>query len=266
MAQTAGGWAVPVSASEPEFLPVLDVPEPGRQRRLTVFFRWLILIPHDIVLWVLSIAACFVVIVGWFAALFTGRLPASIARFLTNYLGYDSRLMASQTLLIDRYPPFSLRQPRDYPVRIEVLPGRLNRAAVFFRLILMFPAAIINSLASAGWFVLAFFFWLWVLIAGEMPHPIFEATAAVVRYRMRFTAYALLLTAAYPKGLFGEERGTEEPQSATRPLVLGGLAKGLVVAFLLLGLGSDLAGSIGGNSSDSTDGTTINTAPLIPSR
>jgi hypothetical protein len=266
MAQTAGGWTVPEPAGPPEFLPVLDVPAPGRQRRLTVLFRWLILVPHYVVLWVLGIGAFFAVVVGWFAALFLGRLPAPIARYLIGFLGYETRVMVSLTLLADHYPPFSLRQPRDYPVRVELRPGGLNRAAVFFRLILMFPAAVLSGLATVGWAVLAFFLWLWTLITARLPRPAFEATAAMVRYRYRFTGYALMLSSAYPKGLFGEERGNEPRESATRPLVLSGAGKGLLVAYLILGLASDIGGSVTGsvNHDNGDDGGTVNTAPEVP--
>src|SRR5207248_4534389 len=47
---------------------------PGRQRRVTVLFRLLLVIPHYIVLYALGIAVAIVAIIGWFAALFTGRL------------------------------------------------------------------------------------------------------------------------------------------------------------------------------------------------
>ncbi|MFE0463311.1 DUF4389 domain-containing protein [Kitasatospora sp. NPDC058965] len=253
---------MPEPPGPPEFLPVLDVPAHGRQRRLTVLLRWLILVPHFVVLWVLGIGAFFAAVAGWFAALFLGRLPAGIARYLTGFVGYDTRVMVSLTLLADRYPPFSLRQPRDWPVRIELRQEPLNRAAVLFRLLLMFPAAVISGLASAGWAVLAVFLWLWTVITARLPRPAFEATAAVVRFRMRFTAYALMLTPAYPKGLFGEERGTEQRQSATRPLVLSGAGKGLLVAYLLLGLAADVGGSVGGSANSSDDGT-VSTAPAV---
>ncbi|GAA1985104.1 DUF4389 domain-containing protein [Kitasatospora viridis] len=260
MAQGAGGWTMPAEVGPVEFLPVLDVPEPGRQRRLTVFFRWLILIPHFIVLWVLSIAAFFAVVVGWFAALFTAHLPAPIARFLTGFVGYDTRLMASQSLLVDQYPPFALRPPQSYPVRIEVRPGRLNRLAVLFRLILMIPAAIINGLLGTGWIALAFFLWLITLVLGRMPRPVFEATAAVARFRMRFAAYALMLTSAYPKGLFGDQRTAEPPASATRPLVMSGGGIALLIVFLVLGLAADVSNSVwGSDGSSHKDSGTVNT-------
>jgi len=197
-------WAAPAVGGLPEFLPALDIPGPGPQRRLTVLLRWLLLVPQFIVLFFLGIAAFFVVIVGWFAALFTGRLPEGVARFLAGFLAYDTRVMADAMLLVDRYPPFALYPVDPYPTRIELRPGTLNRLAVLFRIFLMIPAGIIRYLLEWGWYTLAVFIWLIVLVLGRMPRPVFEATAAVLRYGMRFEAYALMLTSAYPKRLFGD--------------------------------------------------------------
>ncbi|MFJ9112301.1 DUF4389 domain-containing protein [Streptomyces sp. NPDC102283] len=241
-----------------EFRPVLDIVEPARQRRLTVFFRLLLLVPHFIVLFVLHIAAFFTVIVGWFAALVLGRLPDPVFRFLTGVLGYDMRVSASDMLLIDRYPPFALTPPADYPVRIEVRPTPLNRLAVLFRVFLMIPAAIMQSLAVYGWWALALVWWLITLCLGRMPRPLFEATAATLRYRMRFSAYVMMLTPAYPKGLFGDDDlavAPERSRSATRPLVLSSAAKWLVVLFLVLGLAGHIASSVTASTSDDIDDT-----------
>ncbi|WP_051965809.1 DUF4389 domain-containing protein [Kitasatospora mediocidica] len=243
---TPGGWSVPTEPGPVEWLPALDIPEPAGQRRLTVLLRLLLLLPHFVILVVLSFVATLVVIVGWFAALATGRLPEPIARFLAGYVGYYTRVGASATLLVDAYPPFSLDPPADYPVRIELRPGRLNRLAVLFRLILMIPAVIIQSLASSGWFAVSVLIWLWVLIAGRMPRPLFEATAAITRFAMRVHAYGLMLTSAYPKGLFGD--GPPDPRvethSATRPLRISGAGTALLVLFLVLGLASNVVESV----------------------
>ncbi|WP_415960243.1 DUF4389 domain-containing protein [Streptomyces sp. 021-4] len=240
-----------------EFRPVLDIVEPGRQRRLTVFFRLLLLIPHFIVLFVLHIAAFFTVIVGWFAALVLGRLPDPVFRFLARFLGYDMRVSASQMLLIDRYPPFALTPPPDYPVQIDVRPTALNRLAVLFRIFLMIPAAIVQSLAVYGWWALCFVWWVITLVLGRMPRPLFEATAAILRYRMRFSAYAMMLTPAYPKGLFGDDDLAVAPghsRSATRPLVMSSAGKWLVVLFLVLGLAGNVTTSV--TTTTTSDDTT----------
>jgi hypothetical protein len=156
-------------------------------------------------------------------------------------------------LLVDRYPPFTLDAPSDYPVQLELRAGPLNRLAVFFRLLLIIPAVVVASLAASGWFVLAFFFWLLVLVLGRMPRPLFEATAATLRFEMRVRAYFLLLTSAYPKRLFGDQPPAQAPagpRSATRPLLLGGPAKFLVALFLVLGLTGEIAFSFGGHRNE----------------
>lgn len=239
-----------------EFLPVLDIVEPLRQRRLTVLLRLLLLIPHFVVLFLLEIAAFFTTVFGWFAALVLGRLPEPVFRFLAGVLGYRTRVGASGMLLIDRYPPFALNPPPDYPVQIDVRPTRLNRLAVFFRLILVIPAAIVQSLATSGWYVLAIVWWLITLILGRMPRPLFEATAATLRYEMRVSAYLSMLSPAYPKGFFGEDALSvpeRQGRSATRPLVMSSAGKALLVLFLVLGLVSALTTSVTRSSSDDTD-------------
>lgn len=236
-----------------EFLPVLDVAEPAHQRRLTVLFRLLLLIPHAVVLFFLEIAAFFTVVFGWFAALALGRLPAPVYRFLAGVLAYRTRVGASGMLLIDSYPPFTLTQPPHYPVRIDVRPTRLNRLAVLFRLILVIPAAIVQGLATSGWSALAILWWLITLILGRMPRPLFEATAATLRYEMRVSAYLSMLSPAYPKGLFGEDAASvpqEEPRSGTRPLVMSTAGKALLALFLVIGVISGVTTSVTRSSPD----------------
>ncbi|MEV5982154.1 DUF4389 domain-containing protein [Streptomyces sp. NPDC052114] len=244
-----------------ERLPVLDVPPPGRQRRWTVLLRWLLLLPQFVAYAVLAVAAFFVMIVGWFAALFTGRLPDGIFRFLSAVLAYATRVNASTALLVDRYPPFSFSAPR-YPVQIEVHPTPLNRLAVLFRLILMIPAAIVTGLLQSGWYAISWVFWLITLILGRLPGPLYAATAAVARYSMRLHAYTYLLTPSYPKGLFGDEPvPPEDVRSGTRPLLLDTAATVLVVLFLLLGLAGHLTNATVDYSSDD-DRASTGTAPL----
>jgi hypothetical protein len=71
--------------------------------------KWLLAIPHYIVLFFLDIAAFFVVIVTWFAILFTGRYPRSIFSFVEGVFRWHNRVVAyAFTLVTDRYPPFRL--------------------------------------------------------------------------------------------------------------------------------------------------------------
>ena len=91
----------------------LDYVYPDVPRDLNRFLplvKWLLVIPHLIVLAFLWIAVFFVVIVAWFAILFTGRYPRGIFDFVEGVVRWGQRVVAyAFTLVTDRYPPFRLR-------------------------------------------------------------------------------------------------------------------------------------------------------------
>jgi hypothetical protein len=204
-----------------------------------------LVIPHLVVLYALSIAAEIVAVVAWFAALFTGAVPTGIYGFLGWVATYATRVSAYLGLLTDRWPVFGGSDP--YPVSVWLPgPSRLNRVAVFFRWLLMIPPAFMSGFALAGALVVGPILWLIVLIRGRVPRPVFNAMASVVRYQMRYYAYAGLLTAAYPAGLFGDAYDRREnedveglpPEAATagRPPVLHASARRLVTLIVVLGV------------------------------
>ena len=79
---------------------------PSRSR-LTVFFRLLLAIPHFIWFALWSVAVIVAAIIGWIAALATGRLPEGLHRFFCSYLRYATHLYAYVSLTADPYPPFN---------------------------------------------------------------------------------------------------------------------------------------------------------------
>jgi Domain of unknown function (DUF4389) len=87
-------------------------PDAGRDlNRWLPLVKWLLVIPHFIVLIFLWIAAVIVTIVAWFAILFTGRYPKGMFDFVEGVLRWGQRVIAYAFLLVtDRYPPFSLGQ------------------------------------------------------------------------------------------------------------------------------------------------------------
>jgi hypothetical protein len=222
---------------------------PAKQNRLTIAVRGLLAIPHLIILYALGIAAEVVAFIGWWAALFTGSLPEWAHTFITGVVRWQARVYAYSFFLTDAYPPFSL-DDQAYPVRLVTARARLNRAAVFFRLILVIPAGIVIGIALYGMAVLSFFCWLIALVAGRLPEPLHQAIAAVLRYSFRYSGYFFLVTGVYPWwGLFGDpvavpaaaaEPATDAdstPAAAPDPwkLQLSGAAKGLVSLFFALG-------------------------------
>src|SRR5437868_1934148 len=108
----------------------LVVDDDLRRNRLTVFFRLLLAIPH--IVWVLlwTIAVVLAAIVGWIAALFSGRLPGGLHRFFCRYLRYQVHLSAYLAIAADPYPPFAGEEdtyPVDVRLPAEPLPQpRLN--------------------------------------------------------------------------------------------------------------------------------------------
>jgi len=90
----------------------LDYPYPDAERDLNRWLplvKWLLAIPHFIVLAFLEIASIVVVIVAWFAILFTGRYPRGMFDFVQGVIRWHNRVIAyALTLVTDRYPPFSL--------------------------------------------------------------------------------------------------------------------------------------------------------------
>ena len=178
---------------------------PQRQNRATVFFRFLMVIPQVFVLYFVGIGAFVMLIVGWFAALFTGRLPDGIAAFLQGYLRWSTRVNAYTYLMTDRYPPFSLDSSAEFPVDLHVETGRLNRLAVLFRYFIAIPAAIVASLLSIGMALFGIINWIATLIKGQQPLSFFEAYAAGLRYTTRFNGYFYMLTSFYPSQVMGEE-------------------------------------------------------------
>jgi hypothetical protein len=87
-----------------------DYPDAARElNRWLPLVKWFLAIPHYIVLVFLDVATVIVVIVAWFAILFTGRYPRGIFDFVEGVIRWHNRVLGyALTLVTDRYPPFSL--------------------------------------------------------------------------------------------------------------------------------------------------------------
>jgi hypothetical protein len=88
---------------------VVTVDDPGEMNRWLPLVKWLLLIPHFIVLALLGIAAFVVEVIGFFAVLFTGRWPEAMRDFVVGCMRWWTRVYAYFFFLTDAYPPFSLQ-------------------------------------------------------------------------------------------------------------------------------------------------------------
>ncbi|HEY5103495.1 MAG TPA: DUF4389 domain-containing protein, partial [Acidimicrobiales bacterium] len=175
---------------------------PAKQKRVTVLFRFILLIPHLFVAGLVLEAAIFGAFFGWFVAIFTGRNP--IQKFTVGALRWYSRVLSYGVFLTGVYPPFSLDEEPNYPIQVHLVPGRLGRVSVLFRIILMIPALVLNLLSVGGLEVLSVVAWLITLIRGTLPLSMHNAFAATIRFNTRVQAYLLLAQNPYPRGLFGD--------------------------------------------------------------
>src|ERR1700686_2435753 len=132
-----------MTPENPDYPVRLEIDYPPRLSRLLIFVKGLLLIPHYIALLVLGIGAFFVLVASWFAVLFTGRYPRGMFDYMVGVLRWGSRVGAYQFLMTDVYPPFSLEDDRNYPVRLEVdYPEQIARWRPLVHWLLVYPAAI----------------------------------------------------------------------------------------------------------------------------
>lgn len=89
-----------------------DYPDVPRDlNRWLPLVKWLLAIPHYIILFFLNVAAFFAVIVAWFAILLTGRYPRGLFDFVEGVFRWDNRVIGyALTLVTDAYPPFRLAE------------------------------------------------------------------------------------------------------------------------------------------------------------
>ncbi len=91
----------------------LDLPYPDVEAELgrgMPIVKWLLAIPHYVVLFFLFIGAFFAVVIAWFAILFTGRYPRGLFEFVEGTYRWQNRVIGyAFALVTDRYPPFRLR-------------------------------------------------------------------------------------------------------------------------------------------------------------
>lgn len=175
----------------------LVVTDDLRRSRLTVFFRYLLALPHVVWLTLYGLAAYVVLLIAWFAALFTGRVPAGMHRFLAGYLRYSTRVTAYMYLVANQFPPFGAGG--EYSIDLEVAePERQGRLGVFFRVLLVFPALALAGILGYAMSLVALGAWFYALWHGRTSEGMRDLGAYSLRFQQRTAGYYLLLTSRYP--------------------------------------------------------------------
>jgi hypothetical protein len=200
--------------------------------------KWLLLIPHYVVLFFLWLAFIAVSVVAFFAILFTARYPRGLFDFNVGVMRWSWRVHyygygANGT---DRYPPFTLAEVPDYPAHLDVVyPERLSRGLIFVKWLLAIPHYLVLAVFVGGglwlgtrggtddgwdngWNAGGGLVGLLVLIAaivllftGRYPKPLYDFILGMDRWAVRVAAYTALMTDRYPP--FRLDQGGGDPGS-----------------------------------------------------
>jgi hypothetical protein len=198
--------------------------------------KWILAIPHYIVLIFLWLAFVVVTVIAFFAILFTARYPRGLFDFNVGVVRWTWRVgfYTFDANGTDRYPPFSL-QPMDYPASFEVeYPETLSRGLVLVKWwLLALPHYVVVAVFAGGgeWFathqsghgswggswsglifVLVLFGVVALLFSGRYPRGIFGFVIGMNRWCLRVLAYATLMTDRYPP--FRLDQGETEPAAS----------------------------------------------------
>jgi Domain of unknown function (DUF4389) len=182
-----------------------------QRSRLTTFFRLILVIPHAIVVAFYAIAAGVVVIVAWFALVFTGRWPRGMYDFVAGFFRYATAVHGYFYLLTDEYPPFG-PDVDSYPVRLNVAPPQdeYSRLKVLFRIILAIPPYIIAYAMNIVMQVGAFLAWFAIVVLGRQPKGLQDMIVLGLSYQQRAYAYMALLAEDWPPFTDDGQRQVEQ--------------------------------------------------------
>ncbi|MGI9594701.1 MAG: DUF4389 domain-containing protein [Acidimicrobiales bacterium] len=197
--------------------------------------KWILAIPHMIILAFLWVAFFLLTLVAGVAILFTGRYPRAIFDFNVGVLRWSWRVSFyafTGGLGTDRYPPFAFEADADYPADLTVeYPERLSRGLVLIKWwLLALPHYVIVAVIAgagfrwdfgdgvgSGWSagggglvgILTLVAAIILLFRGSYPRQLFDLIIGMNRWVYRVTAYSALMTDVYPP--FRLDQGGAEP-------------------------------------------------------
>jgi hypothetical protein len=176
-----------------------DVDYPERLSRWLIFVKWLLAVPHFVIIYALSLVASVITFIAFFAILFTGRYPEGLFKFVVGVYRWNANVSAYVVLLRDEYPPFSW-DPGRYPVTFEVdYPERLSRWKIFVKWLLVIPNLVVLVLLGIVYYIVLIIVWFAILFTARYPRSLFDFSVGVHRWSLRMAAYAsYLLTDEYP--------------------------------------------------------------------
>jgi Domain of unknown function (DUF4389) len=190
----AGGTAYPATFN-------FDAPYAVARWRPLV--HWLLVIPQEIVAYVLTIVANVLTFIAFFAILFTKTYPESLFNIVAMTRRYQYRVLTYALFMREPYPPFTFetvtRDPGTDPSRLSIeYPRELNRWAPLYKWFLAIPHYIVLAILGIGAGIIIFISFFVVIITGKWNEGMRRFVLGVFRWAWRVTAYVTLMTDVYP--------------------------------------------------------------------
>lgn len=165
--------------------------------------RWILLIPHWLILAVLGTVGALSVLVSWIPVLFFGRMPAMLFDLYVTTYRWGVRVAAYAVLMTDAYPPFSLSNPYGVDLIVE-RRSSINRLwgipwlGLIARQIALIPQFIVLFFLGIVVYVVMFVVWIPVLVNGRFPQVGYDLFGGYLRMTSRVSLWVLLMPMPYP--------------------------------------------------------------------
>ena len=190
----------PAAAPPSDYPVVFDIAYPERLSRWKIFVKWLLAIPHFIIVSLLLTVNSVLVLIAFFAILFTKKWPRGLFDFSLQIQRWTANVIVyAVSLQRDEYPPFS-GDRGEYPVTLDVeYREDLSRWMIFVKWLLVLPHMFVLMFVLLAAYVVIFIAFFAILFTGRYPRGMFDFVVGAGRWTMRVNAYAQwLMTDRYP--------------------------------------------------------------------
>ena len=179
---------------------LFDVAYPERLSRWKIFVKWLLAIPHFIIVSLLLTVNSVLVLIAFFSILFTKKWPRGLFDFSIQIQRWTANVIVyAVSLQRDEYPPFS-GDRGEYPVTLDVeYREDLSRWMIFVKWLLVLPHIFVLMFVLLAAYVVIFIAFFAILFTGRFPRGMFDFVVGTGRWVTRVNAYAQwLMTDRYP--------------------------------------------------------------------
>jgi uncharacterized protein DUF4389 len=194
----------PAGPPSPNHPAAIEIAYPAELNRWLPLVKWILAIPHLVVLMVVGLVAFCVGIFAFFAVLFTGRWPRAAFDLVVGTFRWAYRVAAYVHLMVDAYPPFTLNDDPDYPVRLNIdYPERIDNWRPLVQWLLAIPYLFVAAILYWLTGVLTIVAFFTILFTKKIPREMFDLMVPGLRWNLRGNAYAYFTTDRYPPWVWG---------------------------------------------------------------